>query len=219
MLPGTQLGLCLPSQNPGPRCCLWPVDTRGHRAPILGAGLGPELWGWQVARCWDGGHLLGVGAARLWPVQGQGQRHQPPRQSWPRRGGPYLTHVHKYSSEGEGGGEGALLLSGGSRAGHVCGVLREPHMGLPRREVGWFPLVMEGTLHTSSRGRGVFGVQCAWGRRPPTPVRGRWQGVPVLPRGTSGQEGHTPPPHSTCMSQICVGLSSATSQMMAWSRS
>lgn len=47
----------------------------------------------------------------------------------------------------------ALVLS--------VGVLHEPRTGLPGREVGWFPLVMEGVvgiLHASSWGRGVSGV-------------------------------------------------------------
>lgn len=135
--------------------------------------------------------MLEWGAAPpVWGLPGCGQRKDkdkdtnPPRQSWPRRGGLYLTHVHKYSSEGEAGGEGALPHSRGSRAGHVRGVLREPRMGLPRREVRWFPLVIEGMVGILHASRGVFGVQRAWG----------WWGVPVLPCGTSGHEGRTPLP-------------------------
>lgn len=67
-------------------------------------------------------------------------------------------------------------------------------------------------LHTSSWGREVLGMQHGWGLRPPAPVWGRWQSIPVLPHGTSA-------PHSTWMSQSCVGRSSAMSQTMAWSRS
>jgi len=94
-----------------------------------------------------------MGAARLWPGQG----HQ--EQSWPGGGGPYLTHVHKYSSEGEAGGEGAVLLSAGSRAGRVREVLREPRTGLPAR-VGGVPRRDggdDGHPSRSSRGRGGLG--------------------------------------------------------------
>lgn len=48
----------------------------------------------------------------------------------------------------------------------------------------WFPLVIEGMVGILHASRGVFGVRRAWG----------WQGVPILPRGTSGHEGHPPPP-------------------------
>lgn len=70
--------------------------------------------------------------------------------------------------------------------------------------------VVAGVLHSSSRGRGVSRGQGQpplqlWGRcRCPCPAPWRW--------------GHAAP-HSTWTSQICVGRSSAASQMMAWSRS
>lgn len=145
----------LKTQGPGAACGPWTLEGTGlpswqqDWAQDCGAGSR------QGAGAGEGGQLLGMGAARLWPVQGRGQAHQPPRQSWPGRGELYLTHVHKYSLEGEAGEEGALLFSTGSCARHVCGVLRERRTGLPGREVGWLPLVMEGILHASGQGRGV----------------------------------------------------------------
>lgn len=175
-----------------------PVGTRGHWDPVLAAGSGLGLAG---------------GTARLWAVQGQG--HQPRRQSWSRQAGLYLTHVHKYSSGGRNGcGEGLCCSPKGPVPVVSVGSFMDHVQGSPGGRWGG-PPVMErlmGILHTTSWGGEVLGMQRRWGLRRPAPLWGRWQGVPILPCGTSA-------PHSTWMSQICVGRSSAVSQMMAWSRS
>lgn len=203
----------LKTQGSGAACGPWTLEGTG--LPFWEQDWAP--WGQQGAGVW--------GSSPAWGLSGCGRCKDEDRDTnHPGRAGPdeegHILHTYINTVQTGGAGEeGALLLSGGSRAGRVRGVLREPHTGLPGREVGWFPLVMEGMvgiLHASRRGGGV---RCVWGRRPPAPVRGCWQGVPILPSGTSGRKGCTPPPHITCMSQICVGLSSAISQTMAWSRS
>lgn len=130
VLPWAQLGLCLPSQNPGPRCCLWPTDARGHRAPILGAGLGLGQRGWWVARCLSGGQLPRCGGCQA--VASARTRTRTP--THPGRAGPdeegcilhtYINTVQRGKLVGRGlcrTPEGPVpVMSVGSFVSHVWG--------------------------------------------------------------------------------------------------